>query len=111
MAKGKFKGMGNMGNMMKQVQQMQKKMAKMQSELEEKEVEATAGGGAIKAKVNGKKEVLEIKIDKDVVDPDDVEMLEDLVLAAVNEAIRKAEEMVSSEMQKVTGGLNIPGMF
>lgn len=111
MAKGGFKGMGNMGGMMKQVQQMQKKMAKMQKELEEKEVESTAGGGAVSVKVNGKKEVLEINIDKDVVDPDDVEMLQDLVLAATNEALRKAEEMVNGEMEKVTGGMNIPGLF
>lgn len=111
MAKGGFKGMGNMGGMMKQVQQMQKKMLKMQQELEEKEVEASAGGGAVSVKANGKKEILEIHIDKDVVDPDDVEMLQDLILAAVNEAIRNAEEMVSSEMGKVTGGMNIPGLF
>ncbi|MBS4535894.1 YbaB/EbfC family nucleoid-associated protein [Clostridium sp. D2Q-14] len=111
MAKGGFKGMGNMGGMMKQVQQMQKKMAKMQAELEEKEVEASAGGGAITVKVNGKKELLEVNIDKDVVDPDDVEMLEDLILAATNEALNKAEEMMSSEMGKLTGGMNIPGLF
>lgn len=111
MAKGGFKGMGNMGGMMKQVQQMQKKMAKMQKELEAKEVEATAGGGAVTVKVTGKKEVVEINIDKDVVDPDDVEMLQDLVLAATNEALRKAEEMVNGEMEKVTGGMNIPGLF
>ncbi|WDV45964.1 YbaB/EbfC family nucleoid-associated protein [Clostridiaceae bacterium M8S5] len=111
MAKGGFRGMPNMGNMMKQVQQMQKKMAKMQAELEEREVETSSGGGAVKVKANGKKEILEIKIDQDVVDPDDVEMLEDLVLAAVNEAIRTADEMVNKEMGKVTGGMNIPGMF
>lgn len=111
MAKGGFKGMGNMGGMMKQVQQMQKKMEKMQAELEEKEVEASAGGGAVTVKVNGKKEVLEINIDEEVVDPDDVEMLQDLILAATNEALRKAEEMVSGEMGKLTGGMNIPGLF
>ncbi|MBS4539562.1 YbaB/EbfC family nucleoid-associated protein [Clostridium sp. D2Q-11] len=111
MAKGGFKGMGNMGGMMKQMQQMQKKMAKMQAELEEKEVEASAGGGAITVKVNGKKEVLSVNIDEAVVDPDDVEMLEDLILAATNEALRKAEEMVTSEMSKVTGGMNIPGLM
>ncbi|RKD28803.1 YbaB/EbfC family nucleoid-associated protein [Thermohalobacter berrensis] len=107
----RFPGMGNMNKMMKQVQKMQKKMAEMQKELEEKEVEASAGGGAITVKVNGKKEVLDINIDKDVVDPDDVEMLQDLIIAATNEALRKAEEMVSSEMQKITGGMNIPGLF
>ena len=112
MAKGGFPGgMGNMNNMMKQVQKMQKKMAELQKELEEKEVEASAGGGAINVKVNGKKEVLSISIDKDVVDPDDVEMLQDLVLAAVNEALRNAEEMMTNEMAKVTGGMNIPGLF
>ena len=102
---------GNMGNMMKQVQKMQKQMAEMQKDLEEKEVEATAGGGAVKAIVNGKKELLKIVIDKEVVDPDDVEMLQDLILAAVNEAIKTAEEMMEKEMSKVTGGLNLPGMF
>ncbi|WP_425446852.1 YbaB/EbfC family nucleoid-associated protein [Dethiothermospora halolimnae] len=112
MAKGGFPGgMGNMGGMMKQVQKMQKKMAKMQKELEEREVEVTAGGGAINVKANGKKEILEVKIDEEVVDPDDVEMLEDLIVAAVNEAIRKADDMVSKEMGKVTGGMNIPGLF
>ena len=112
MAKGGFKGMGgNMGGMMKQVQQMQKKMMQMQSELEEREVEASSGGGAVSVKVNGKKEILEITIDKDVVDPDDVEMLQDLILAATNEALRQAEEMMTKEMSKVTGGMNLPGMF
>ena len=113
MARGRYPGMGggNMGNMMKQMQKMQKQMEKMQKELEEREVEASAGGGAITATVNGKKELLEIDIDESVVDPEDVEMLEDLVMAAVNEAMRKAENMVNSEMQKITGGLNIPGLF
>lgn len=112
MARGGFPGgMGNMNNMMKQVQKMQKKMAELQKELEEREVEASAGGGAVNVKVNGKKEVLSITIDKDVVDPDDVEMLQDLVLAAVNEALRSAEEMMASEMAKITGGMNIPGLF
>lgn len=104
-------GMGNMNKMMKQVQKMQAQMAKLQEELEEKVVEASAGGEAVTVKVNGKQEVLEIKIKPDVVDPDDVEMLEDLVLAAVNEALRNAQEMVASEMGKITGGMNIPGLF
>ncbi|MGI6553966.1 MAG: YbaB/EbfC family nucleoid-associated protein [Bacillota bacterium] len=104
-------GMGNMNKMMKQVQKMQAQMAKLQEELEERVVEASAGGEAVTVKVNGKQEVLEIKIDPDVVDPDDVEMLEDLVLAAVNEALRSAQEMVASEMGKITGGMNIPGLF
>ncbi|SCG82824.1 UPF0133 protein [Proteiniborus sp. DW1] len=111
MARGGFPGMGNMGNMMKQVQKMQKQMADLQNELNEREVEASAGGGAVTVKVNGKKEVLEVTIDKDVVDPDDVEMLQDLILAATNEALRSADEMVSREMQKITGGMNIPGLF
>lgn len=111
MARGGFPGMGNMGNMMKQVQKMQKQMADLQKELEEREVEASAGGGAVTVKVNGKKEVLAVTIDKDVVDPDDVEMLQDLILAATNEALRSADEMVSREMQKITGGMNIPGLF
>ena len=97
--------------MLKQVQKMQKQMEELQKELEGREVEASAGGGAVVAKVNGKREVLSITIDKDVVDPDDVEMLQDLVLAAVNEALRNAEQMVSSEMGKITGGMNIPGLF
>ncbi|MCR1899960.1 YbaB/EbfC family nucleoid-associated protein [Irregularibacter muris] len=112
MARGKFPGgMGNMGNMMKQVQKMQKDMEKVQAELEEKEVEATAGGGVVKVVANGKKNIISIEIQPEAVDPDDVEMLEDLILAAVNEAMRKAEDMVSSEMGKLTGGMNIPGLF
>lgn len=111
MARGGFPGMGNMGNMMKQVQKMQKKMADLQQELDKREVEASAGGGAVTVKVNGKKEILAVTIDKDVVDPDDVEMLQDLIIAATNEALRNAEEMVSREMQKITGGMNIPGLF
>lgn len=111
MAKGGFPGMGNMGNMMKQVQKMQKQMTDLQNELNEREVEASAGGGAVTVKVNGKKEILAVTIDKDVVDPDDVEMLQDLILAATNEALRTADEMVSREMQKITGGMNIPGLF
>lgn len=112
MGKGKFPGMGggNMGNMMKQVQKMQKQMEQTQKEIEEKEIEVTAGGGAIKAVVNGKKELLSIDIDESVVNPEDIEMLEDLVLAAVNEALRKAEDMMAKEMGKLTGGMNIPGL-
>lgn len=109
MARGRFPGMGNFSSMMKQVQKMQKEIEKMQKELEEKEVEASSGGGVVTVKVNGKKEVLDIVIDKEVVDPDDIETLQDLILAAVNEALRKADEMVTSEMQKITGG--IPGLF
>jgi DNA-binding YbaB/EbfC family protein len=111
MARGGFPGMGNMGNMMKQMQKMQKQMEDMQTQLQETEVEATAGGGAVTCKVNGKKEVLGIKIDEAVVDPEDIEMLQDLIVAAVNEALRKAEDMMESEMKKLTGGMNIPGLF
>lgn len=113
MGKGnKMMGMpGNMGNMMKQVQQMQKQMQKMQEELQEREVEASAGGGAVSVKINGKKEVLEIKISPEVVDPEDVEMLQDLIIAAVNEALRKIEDMTSNELGKLTGGINIPGLL
>ena len=95
---------------MKQAQQMQSKMAKMQEELEEKTLEATAGGGAVKVVVNGKQELVDLQIDPDAVDPEDVEMLEDLVLAAVNQAMREIQELVDEEMGKVTGGMNLPGM-
>ena len=100
-----------LGNIMKQAQQMQAKIARVQHELETKEIEATAGGGMVTARVNGKQQVLELKIEKDVVDPDDVEMLQDLVVAAVNEAIKQSQDMIQQEMNKVTGGMNIPGMF
>jgi len=103
-------GMGNMGGMMKKVQKMQKEMAKVQKELEVKEVEATAGGGVVKAVVNGKKEIVTLNIDPEAVDPEDVEMTQDLIIAAVNEAISKAEKMMEEGMAKVTGGMNIPGM-
>lgn len=101
---------GNMNNMMKQVQKLQKQMEDMQETLKQQEVVANAGGGAVKAVVNGNKELLRVEIDKDVVDPDDVEMLQDLVVAAVNEALRTAEQKMNSEMSKLTGGLNIPGL-
>ena len=107
---GGFGGM-NLGNIMKQAQKMQDNMQKMQQELEAKEFEVSVGGGAVTVKVNGKKEVLAINIKEEVVDPDDVEMLEDLVLSAVNEALKKADEETSNKMGKLTGGLNIPGMF
>lgn len=114
MAKGGFPGGfggGNMGNLMKQAQLMQKKMEEMQKELESTEFEASVGGGAVVVKANGKKEVVSINIKPEVVDADDVEMLEDLVLSAVNEALRKAEEESASKMGKLTGGMNIPGLF
>lgn len=111
MARGGFPGGGNMNNLMKQAQAMQKKMETMQKEIEEAEFEASSGGGAVCVKVNGKKDVLSINIKPEVVDPEDVEMLEDLVLGAVNEAMRKADEETANKMGKVTGGMNIPGLF
>jgi DNA-binding YbaB/EbfC family protein len=112
MAKGKFPGVpGNMNNMLKQVQKMQKQMEEMQKDLEQKEVETSAGGGAVTVKANGKKEIVSIKIQPEVIDPDDIEMLEDLIMAATNEALRKADEMMTSEMGKITGGMNLPGLF
>ena len=100
-----------MGQMMKQVQKMQRDMERTQQELESKVFEASAGGGAIHVKVTGKKELVEIRLEPSIVDPDDVEMLQDLILVAVNEAMKNAEEEVSREMGKVTGGMNIPGLF
>lgn len=103
-------GMRNMSRMMKQVQKMQAEMMRVQEELAEKTVEATAGGGMVTVVANGHQEVVSVNIDPEAVDPEDVEMLQDLVLAAVNEALRAAKDMAADEMAKVTGGLNIPGM-
>ena len=109
---GGFGGGGNMGNLMKQAQKMQKDMEKVQGELQEKTVEATVGGGTVKVIASGKKEIIDISIKPEVVDPEDVEMLQDLILAAVNEALRKADEMVNSEMSKITGGMGgLGGLF
>lgn len=102
--------MKNMNTMMKQAQQLQKKMLKTQAELALKTVEASAGGGMIKVVANGGQKIESIVFEKEVVDPEEIEMLQDLVLAAVNDALNKAQEMVSSEMSKLTGGFNIPGM-
>jgi DNA-binding YbaB/EbfC family protein len=102
--------MKGMGKMLKQAQKMQSNMMRLQEEMAEKTVEATAGGGMVKVVANGKQQIVSIEVEKEVVDPDDVEMLQDLILAAVNEAINKSQEMVSAEMGKLTGGLNIPGM-
>ena len=113
MGKKGFQGMGGMPNMnamMKQAQKMQKQMAEVQEELEKKEFESSAGGGAVTVKVNGKKELIDIQIKPEAVDPDDVEMLQDLIMAAANEALRTADETVSREMGKLTGGMNLPGM-
>ncbi|MBS4023251.1 MAG: YbaB/EbfC family nucleoid-associated protein [Dethiobacter sp.] len=101
-----------MGKMMKQVQKMQSDMLKMQDELKSRTLEATSGGGVVRVVVNGKKEVESLFIDPQAVDPGDVEMLQDMVVAAVNEGLRKVEEMIATEMQKITGGLNLPpGLF
>ncbi len=102
---------GNMNKMMKQVQEMQNKMKQLQEELEAREFEGSAGGGVVKAVVNGKNEVLSISIDPETVDPEDVEMLQDLVLAAVNEALNNAQTTVADEMGSLTGGLKVPGLF
>ena len=109
---GGFPGMGgNMNQLMKQAQKMQKQMEETTKALEESTYEATAGGGVVKVVVSGKKEVVSVHLEEEVVDPDDVEMLEDLVLSAVNEAMRKADEETANKMGKVTGGMNIPGLF
>lgn len=116
---GKYKGFSgsgmntnkNMSNVVKQAQKMQEEMEKVQSELEDKTVEATAGGGMVTVTVNGKKEIVSLKINPEAVDPDDVETLEDLVTVAVNDAIKQADEMMAEGMSAVTGGLSIPGLF
>ena len=102
---------GNMNNLMKQAQRMQRQMEESQKELEEKEFTATAGGGAVEVTVTGKKVVTNVKLDKDAVDPDDVEMLQDLIMAATNEALGKAEEASAAMMSGMTGGLNLGGGF
>ncbi len=111
MARGGFPGGANMNNMMKQVKKMQEQMEKAQQDIEEKEFESTSGGGVVSATVNGKKEVIAIKIDPDVIDPEDGEMLEDLIIAAINDAMKKADEYSGQTMGKLTGGLNIPGLM
>ena len=103
--------MKGMGNLMKQAQKLQTKMLKLQEELADKTVETTSGGGMVKVVANGKQQVVSIEIEKEVVDPDDVDMLQDLILAAVNDALTKSQDMVSSEMNKLTGGMNVPGMM
>ena len=104
-------GPSNMQGMLKQAQKMQEEMAEKQAELEAREYDVAAGGGVVNVKINGKKEILSVKIDPEVVDPDDVETLEDLVTAAVNEAIKTVEAISAEEMQKITGSMSIPGMF
>lgn len=102
---------GNMNNMMRQMQKMQKQMAKAQEELGEEKVEGTAGGGMVTVVASGHKEILDVQIEKEAVDPDDVDMLQDLVLAATNEALRKVDELTNERMGKFTKGMNIPGLF
>ena len=106
-----FGNMGNMQKMMKQVQKMQADMAKMQEELADKTVEASSGGGAVKVVMTGKQELRDIKIDPEVLNPEDVEMIQDLLLAAFNEGLRMSQELAASEMNKVTGGVKVPGLF
>ena len=116
---GKYKGFSgsgmnrssNVSGMIKQAQKMQEEMEKIQAELEVKTVEAASGGGAVSVVVSGKKELESITIKPEAVDPDDVETLQDLILVAVNEAIKKADEMMAEGMSSITGGLNIPGLF
>ena len=103
--------MKNMMSMMKQAQKLQAKMVEMQAELGNRTVSAQAGGGMVEAMVNGRQELLSLRIDKEVVGPDDVEMLQDLILAAVNEALNRSREMMAAEMSKLTGGMQIPGLF
>lgn len=105
-----MKGMPNMGQLMKQAQQIQTKMAKLQEDLGERTVDASSGGGMVIVVANGRQEVLSIKIEQEVIDPDDAEMLQDLIMAAVNDALTRAKEMVNEEMGKLTKGMNIPGM-
>ena len=108
-----FNGMGNAGNMqgmMKKVQKMQAEMLKMQEELKTRTVETTVGGGALTIVANGKKEIESIKIKPEAIDPDDVEMLQDMIVSGVNEALRKIDEITELEMSKITGGMKLPGM-
>ena len=114
MARGGFPGMmggTNMQQLARQAQKLQQQMAKAQEELDAREFEATSGGGMVTAKVNGKRELLALTIKPEAVDPDDVEMLEDMVMAAVNEALRTAADTVEREMGKLTGGMGMPGLF
>lgn len=103
-------GGGSMQKQMQQMQQVQRRMEMLQAEIEEKEITTTAGGGAVTATISGKKEIVKLEIQQDVVDPEDVEMLQDLIIAAVNEGLRQIDEMSNAEMSKLTGGLGIPGL-
>jgi len=106
-----LKNIPGMGGLMKQAQKMQAKMMEIQEELAEKTVEGTAGGGMITVVANGRQEIMSLKVEQEVVDPEDIEMLQDLVLAAVNDVLQKSRDMMAEEMQKITGGLKIPGLF
>ena len=101
----------NMNNLMKQAQQMQQKMATLQKELEARELDVSSGGGMVKIKITGKQEILELQLDKECVDPNDIEMLQELLVTAINQSIKESQDMVQSAMSKVTGGINIPGLF
>jgi DNA-binding YbaB/EbfC family protein len=105
------KRMKNFGDLMQQAKKIQNRLARIQEEMAEKTVEASSGGGMVTVTANGRQEVVSIKIEPEVVNPDDVEMLQDLIQAAVNDALRKSQEMVSQEMAKITGGIKIPGLF
>ena len=109
--KGIGGGPQNMQAMIRQAQKMQEDMAAKQEELDAREYDVAAGGGVVKVKINGKKEILSVKIEPEVVDPDDIETLEDLIVAAVNEAIKRVEETNSAEMSKITGNMSVPGLF
>jgi len=113
MAKQRFPmgGNGNANNMIRQAQKMQQEMLKAQEEIEQTEFDASSGGGAVTVKMNGKKELIEINIKPEACDPDDVEMLQDLILTAVNDVIQKVDEANNAKMSKLTGGINIPGLF
>ena len=108
---GGMMGGGGMNNMLKQAQKMQQDMEKLQSELQEREVTATSGGGAVSVTVNGKNQVTALNIKPEVADPDDIEMLQDLIIVAINDAFAQVAETSNREMGKLTGGLNIPGLF
>ena len=113
MARGGFPGIpgGNMQQLMRQAQKMQQQMMQMQEDLDKREYEGTAGGGAVSCKVSGKRQLIELVIDKDAVDPDEVEMLQDMVMAAVNEAMRIADNEAANNMSRLTGGMNLGGLF